>query len=547
MLNQKIQKFLNNRRLKEGVILSFLLIIFGWFFFRNLAMWPDPNDPLEYIEPSVWKTFIGGYYPWIDRLVIADGIRFFSLILRPELAGAVYFGLVSFLILILATLWAYLKKGFWSGFLVGLFLVISYPLVRYANYGYPDATVALFGLLAAIFYLRTKKSPGSIYLVGLFTGLAIFSKITGLAFFLFFLGDIIAAKKYVDLKPYFVGLISAVAFILIATGLLFDWASVSSVIHSIGTNVSSNVESRAVLRSVGNILWPEICLPAYLALIVFRGAYRNELITKIFSISWTFIGFFLVLFVFSTHVKVYPHYLYSAYLFASIGMTFYLAELSKSFKKQYLVSLISLILIVAGFSLGIWQARYFEGLKIYFDGFTHLVAPLWLKITYIGFTVLAAAMILAIGKTRRQSLIIAFIIFSSLSGSYFVAGSAMYTIKSQKDAAKVVYDYAHAISETPRVKTVIVSKAINRESFPRVLWVYRLFFDHKYDRGSRVINKAETDADIRQIDKADLGSFQWDYLITDDQNAVKFDIPNLREIQQPSPQIFIFSKDVPKS
>ncbi len=544
---KKTQKILKNRRLWEGVALLLLLAIYGWFFFHKWAMLPDPNDPLEYIEPSVWKTFMGGYYPWPDRLMIADGIRFLSLFFRPELAGEIYFGLISFSIAIVAIIWAYLKKGFWAAYLVGLFLIISYPLVRYANYGYPDATVALFGLCAAIFYLRSQKTQGSLYLAGIFTGLAIFSKITGLAFLLFFVVDLIVSKKYAYLKPYFVGLITASAFVLVATGLLFDWASVSYAIKSFGTDISSNTEPRAVLRSIGNILWPEISLPAYLALIVFIGAYKDKLIKKLFLISWTFIGFFLALFIFSSHVKVYPHYLYSAYLFASIGMALYLADLTARFKNKYFFSLVSLILVFLGFSLGIRQSNDFDGLKIYYDGLSHYAAPLWLKISYVAFALLIISLMIAIGKLRQSRLAIVFLVMTSFLGSYFVAGSAMNTIRAQKDAAKVIYAYAQALGEIPKAQTVIFSNVIDNNNFPKVLWVYRLFIDQKYNRSSRIINQQEVENDIKQVDKQDIGHVEWSYIITDNPSAVQTFFPDVKEVKESSNQIYILTKNVPKS
>ena len=480
-------KKINLQKISEIGLLIAIIGIYA-LIFHKMQMWPDPNDPIEYIDPSVWHTFIGGYFPWIDRVVIANGVRLFSFFWRPMLAGAIYFGVINFLILIVAVTWSYLKKGFYAAFLTGIFLAISYPLIRYANYGYPDATMALFSLLAAIFYYRRPTFSTS-FLTGLMVALAVFSKITGLAFLLFFFFDLLIQKKYWQLKSYLTGIISGTIAILITTGFLFDFRSVWYVITALTSNIADNTAPRQVWRSLGNMIGPEIWLPAYLGLILFSKKVTDFLNKKIFHLAWVFIVFFIFLFLTSGHIKAYPHYLYPANIFATIGLGWYLAD---KIKFKLLHSGLILLLIIIGFYGGLSQAHYFYGL-------THFKSPLVLMIGYSLFALIGFILLVRLSFQQIRRLTLMTIVFFSLAGSFFVTGTSYSIIRTQRAEIDLIYGYARQIAQTPKNnegKIIVRAElsVLSQDRQNRILWVYSSFFDQRFDRRSQIDNLD----DIRQ-------------------------------------------------
>lgn len=497
----------------EILLLTAVMAIYGWFFSKYLSMLPAFNDPLIYIEPTARGTLIG-YFPLIDRLMIANSVRLFSLIFyHAEIAGAVYFGVVNFLILIIAMVWSYLKKGFWTAFLVGLFLAISYPLLRYANYGYPDATVTLYGLIAFIFY--TSKSKKLIYWTGFFTALAFFSKITGLAILCYFIFDLISKKRLRDLKIFFAGVFSSFIAIILLTGLLFDFSSVRYVFAKIGQNITANTEPRSIARSLLNFLRPEVILPGYVALIVFLKAYRDRLIQKIFLFALFFIGFFALLVIFSSHVKIYPHYLYTAAIFATIGMAFYLGSFEGDQKNkinQFRYAILALILTTLGIKFGLKNSNHFI-----FNNINDLMAlPLWLKIVYSAFPLLVLGLMLAVARLRSMTWALIFILAITLASSFFSSASAYSVIKKQKGEITYFYKYAEAFTKTPEDFSVYeVSESPERQQ--QIALTYFLFYNN--DPSLRQIGRLEMTKKINFLEKEEIPN-QKGVIVTEDLSAV---------------------------
>lgn len=505
-----------NRKIIEISILFGIVLIYSWVFFTYLTALPNASDPLQYVEPAVNKSLVGTF-PWIDRLVIADSIRFLSIFInKAEIAGAAYFGIINYLILITTIVWSYLKRGYWTAFLTGFFLMISYPLLRYANYGYSDATLALFALLALIFYLRQKKafSMKGIFWAGIFTGLALFSKITALAILLFFIIDLVRSKDIKGLKYYFSGLIIASGFILIATILLFNFESIKYVFSGILYNISSNTEPRSIKDSVLTIFSPEIFLPGYLALIVFYRAYKDFEIRKMFLLSISYIIFFVGLVIVSSHIKITPHYLYPAYILASVGMTWFLAslwrnkDLNKSQKYLYLYSLIALILAVLGFRLGISNSEHLVSL---------MTAPLYLKFIYIILNLAIIALMVAIGIYLSHKLVIIFLILMAFWGSFYTIGSVYRVVGKQTNKTEIIYNFAMALNKVPAEKIIAFTKTDDDQFERRVLWVNRLFYH---------LEEKNIDQDnLIFITEDQISQNKGGYLLTDQRDILKNIIP----------------------
>lgn len=509
----------------EILILTALVLVYSWFFYRNFLILPDPGDPLQYIEPSVRKTLIG-YFPLIDRLMVADGIRILNLIFpRAEIAGAIYFGLVNFLILFIALIWSYVKKGFWTAFLVGLFLIISYPMLRYANYGYPDATVTLYGLIAFILY-HSLKTPKIIFWTGFFTAMAIFSKITGLAIFIYFLIDIILEKRYSDLKIFFAGITSGAIGILLLTGLLFNFSSLGYVFSRISQNITVNTEHRSIARSFVNFLRPEVILPGYLALILFFKLAKDKLNRKIFTFALFFIGFFIALVVLSSHVKVYPHYLYTSSIFATIGLAFYLGSFEDQKNKisQFRYAILSLVLIILGIGLGLKNADYFV-----LNSFSGLIAlPMWLKINYAIFPILVLGLMLGLIKYRSKVWALVFIIIISFISSFFNSASAYSILRKQQNDNNYYYKYAEALSQVSGNYSVYeTSQTQGREQ--NIAVIYFLFYNH--DPNLHQLKRQDMTGKIKFLTKEEIPS-QKGVIVTEDPLTIRSYFPQARITQK---------------
>lgn len=519
----------------EILLLFGLVIIYALFFWRYFSMLPNSSDPLEYIQPTTWGTFIG-LYPWADRLIIADGIKILAYFFhRPEITGEVYFGAINFLILIIAITWAYLKKNFWTAFLVGFFLITSYPLLRYANYGYPDATVALFSLVAFIFF--NKSGTKNIFWTGFFTTLAIFSKITGLAIFLFFIYEIIYQKKYFDLKFFLAGLFSGMVFTLLLTDILFGFSSLKYAFTHINQYISSNTSKRDISESFLGFFRPEILLPAYLAPIVFWRGYKNKLIKQLFYFTLFFIGFFVLLVLLSSHVKLYPHYLYSAYIFSSIGMAIYLGSFFPLRTKNYQLyyALIGLILIICGLKLGV-NGSISTVISMF------LSAPLWQIVMYLFFLISTMFTMIIIGIKQKKVHVLIFLLIIGFLGSLITSTSAYYIVSRQKSKIQYLYAFAFSYEKIPE-KQFTVYLSARDESFPRgINWIYQTCFDNKYDRSSYSANTKEIEDKIFYLNKENISQSTLNYLVTDDKDIAQNYSQNIYSINYQGITVYIAKK-----
>lgn len=501
---------MKKEKIIELVLLLGVVLVYGWVYYSYLSMLPNASDPLQYVEPSVKKSLVG-IFPWIDRLTIANGIRLLSLFLKPEIAGAVYFGAVNFLILIIAIIWSYLKRGFWTAFLTGFFLITSYPLLRYANYGYPDATVALFALLALIFYLEEGKR--SAVCVGVFTGLALFSKISALAIFIFFLIDILRSKQKNQLKYYLAGIFCVSTMILLITYLLFDYDSIRYVFSGVIYNITSNTEPRPIAASILTIFSPEILLPGSLALIIFSRAYKDRETRKIFLLSVTFIIFFFLMVALSSHIKIFPHYLYTSYVLGVIVMSWFLASLwDKKIQQKkrllfYLFALGIICLLCLGFYAGAVKATELVAIT---------KASIYLKLFYGLFALVVTGLMILISIYRSTQFITAFIIVIAFLGSFYTFGSVYRIVSRHRVEINTIYHFAESMRDVSENPVNIYSSSLDDHFERRISWVNRLF----YSRNLKEINV---------ISNSDINSDDWSYLLTDDLKAIppeKFEIIN---------------------
>ncbi len=169
------------------LIMLLPLLFYGYTIVNHFWLLPCHRDSVEYLAPAIFGTSWGGYYPWLDRISLAIGLRIWLLIsaLPPEQAAAWFILLINASLLGVGMWWATRQAGMRACLMFGALFNVSYLFLLYGSIVYPDQLLALFALLAYIAFssayntgLREEKQAQiSMLVCGLFTAAACFSKI----------------------------------------------------------------------------------------------------------------------------------------------------------------------------------------------------------------------------------------------------------------------------------------------------------------------------------------------------------------------------------
>jgi 4-amino-4-deoxy-L-arabinose transferase-like glycosyltransferase len=324
---------LSNNFGKYIILLPFVgLYIFNISkYFWTLSV---PSDPLQYLGSAVSGT-TWGYWPWLDRITLAVNLRFFTMLFLPKyIVGMIYAGFINTAILIISMVWALKKSGSWAALLVGIFINSSYLMLGWSTYLYPDQTVALYTLLAFIFYFSNIKDRHyfkPVLMAGFFAALASFTKVTGIVAPLFFIIYIICKKRWKHLKEFLLGIITGSIFIILFFILLYNWQSFINVYQQFffgKAGISNNIITDLNIVSYGASYFHEILLSMkyfpFVALFFAIGAYRNEKTKNLFFLAWLNI---IMLCLLRPTAPSIPSYIYTAYVFTCLGLAIYLSDL----------------------------------------------------------------------------------------------------------------------------------------------------------------------------------------------------------------------------
>lgn len=546
---------LKNRRIivAEYSILFMFIGLYVWNISHYFWTLPTASDPLEYLGPMAWKS-IYGYWPWLDRISLAIGLRVFSMFIPTTyLAGPAYIGFINTLTIIVACIWLYRRQGFLAAVLICIFFNTSLFLLGFATYIYPIQTEAFYALLAFITFFADEHSR--IYrkrflFAGVFSAFAVFSKMTGIFAAFYFIWYFGYKKEWRGLRDFVIGFFLGASIIFVLLIALFNIQSFNDTIYRFfitNTNQWLGLKRYSNLVSFLDQILSVKFFPVFISLFMAISAYKQTGSRQLFCFSWANIAVIYFIYTF-THRggAVISTYIYSAYIFAAIGLAATLAtlftEAETKFPKKNAngaqmmigISLLSFFLICAGLFIGIkypavknfnMSYLYYKPFDIFIPGRVS-IPEIWRWLFTLG-PILVLLFLLLSQISRPKKSIILFMLITSFWGAAFNGGLAYQKAKFDRYRAGFFYEAAQVLNEVPDKKFTIFVRAWNKHPHSdRLLWVYRQFFDKKYPRGTEYDSQYKNDmiisssiAYIKQ--KKNLVRIKGKQILTDDLATIK--------------------------
>lgn len=521
---------LNYIKILQLLILLALPSIYIYYMTQYFWELPAPSDPLMYLGPTI-RHSLGGF-SLFDRIVVVNGLCLASAIFSPiYIAGVYYIGVVNSLIVLIGIFWCYIKKGFFAGLFAGILLISSRLLLGCATYIYADQTVALFALLAFIFFFSKYRNKlfDPMILAGIFTALTCFSKIVGIAIFVPFIVSIALEKKWGELKKLLIGLILGILVVFFITYLLFGWDSLKgsflATVHRYWTSWNVVVLPGSPI-SYFSLLAREYYLPLFFSIVILIGAYREKVTRNLYFAAIGFVMFLTLAVSFTKSATAAENYLYPAVVFSSLGLAMYLGSLLKE-KSTQLSTRFSFIfrdkvkLIYALICL----FSVFFALQIGIDhywAFTHPKEANIVRMAYPVIPLIIVGGLLLIEYSKSRIAILLFMILISLWSPAYNGAFAYASASFARQEAGFFYKAAPVLNDVPAKEFSIYVESWNKTKYTghpdRILWVYHSFFDE---------NKKPFF--IRH--EKDIPTAKGNQILTDNPEEVRHCFPYAREIK----------------
>lgn len=526
------------------------LASFPLLYFLNIGhyFWvrPDPSDPLEYLGPVVWRDS-AGLFPYFDRLNLGSGLAiFYQLLPGPAFwTGPLYALCISTLTLILAQVWLYRRVGFAAALVFGVFFNSGWYFFFFGSQIFPEPTLVFYALLSLMAWSASEShSPSSsvsvrwLGVAGFATALACFSKVTAV-----FLPISLVWRLWRQaprLRFFLAGLVGGALASLAIYAILYDLNSlVSSARQFFGSNLQSNYVGRGSYNnavSYFDVVLNRNFVPVFLGLLVCNGAYRSKVSRLAMDYAWIFLG--TILFVYWISNRGYtpiPNYVYPAYFFCALGLAAYFGtglEALTSTRRLALATL-CLALLVVGLRFGITH----DPTDIFAPGYNPNLHK-WVRLFYSGGLVAITVLLLAHELAPRPARVGMIVLLTALWGSAFAGGLMRKHFASTLIPLADFY-YTHAPSlELPTAQNVdVYVENWNKRGEPeRILWIYRLFFDRRYDRTrGHLAHDRAVSAGVRFLrNKEELESGRGEQILTDQKEIVESLFHQARLLQSKS-------------
>ena len=525
---------LNYTKILQILILLALPSVYAFYASEHFWSLPYPSDPLQYLEPAAVIHSLVGWFPWIDRIVLAIGLRLSAAIFSPiYVAGMYYIAVVNFLIITIGVFCCYIKKGFLAGLFAGILLVSSYTFLRYATYIYPDQTMALFALLAFVFFFSKYKSKlfDPVILAGLFTALTCFSKLTGVAILIPFIILIVSERKWGEIKKLVIGFLAGTLVVFFITYLLFGWDSIAYLPFGAANyyGTGAGAVRYGIDLSYFNMLVKQYYLPIFFSMIVFVGAYRQKLTRHLYLAAMSFVVLYGLYIVFTNNIQAINNYLYPAVVFGSLGLAMYLAtilkegstRLSTRFnfifgnKAQLIYAVICLICVFVAIKIGV--IRHAAFINPAAEG-----VPGILRMAYPVIPLIIIGGLLLIEYSKSRIIILLFMILISLWSPAHNGAYAYERASSYREFADFFYTAAPVLNDVPAKEfSVYVEDWNKRPHAKRIDWVYRAFFNEKYTKISqRTVLEEMRNSFLFIGDKKDIPMAKGNQILTDNPEKI---------------------------
>ncbi len=522
--------FFSKKISEQLLLLSFPLLYF-FLIYNYFWVYPLPSDPLLYTGGIDWGTTYG-FFPWLDRIMVANGIRAISFIPGVSyLAGPIYIGTCNMTMVCLSMYLAYKHKGFWAACCVGVFWNTSLLLLGWATYVYADQTLALYSLLAytAMHGGLVQSCKKAAFWGGFFAALAAMSKITGIATAMALTISILFERDKSALFSYIRGLLIGVFFATVLYGILYDFSSLIETIKQFFiNNLSKNLSlSRPNLVNYTNDVLLSIKYLPFLGLIAAASAYREKTNQQILLIIWAHITVLLLLYSL-THRGGWaiPHYLYTPYVFCILFVSLVAGtvlqteaqSITLSILKKYLTKITVVAVLIGGILWGLQigdtfppvlgkSTRYiYQEVPTIFQGklkeiFLYPIGVRWLySFGPLLILLLFTASLNKMTRKHNRLILFCFLAFLGCWGGAFTGGMALHKVNQEKKEATEMYAYAAALDNIPLDRYFLyVEAAKNARERKRLIWVYHLFFDtrrgqekshiSRYNAAKELVNK----------------------------------------------------------
>lgn len=483
--------------LSDILIISPLILLYAFHVLQYLWVWPSPSDPLQYLGNVAWGN-TNAFFPWLDRIMLANNLAIFGFLPIPiYVSGPLYVLTVNLATMALGIWWARERIGFWAALFFAVFYNVGYFTLYRGVQIFPDTTLTFFSFLAFLSFFHNGSLPfsrrTSVFLTGIFTAFACFSKVTALCMVLFFLIRILVKEKR-QFKFWILGLAVGTATACGLFILLYDFASFTNTVSQFfGSNIGLNFKGRPQydnMVSFFDVIVDPMFAPVFISLLICVGAYRNSEARHAFTFSLLYFGMTSVIYLVTKRgYRPIPTYLYESYLFAALGLSLYLggragallslAESSTVRKMGWVFAF--MVLVVIGFAVG----KKHDPTGIFEVG-TLLTDRTASRFYLIG-ALLVPFGLVALEAYRKVSgrALLVYMLFCALWSSSYGGGLAASNIrKIQAPEAAFFYKNAPVFNEVPAKKFDLFVKRWASQAIHKLPWVYRLFFDEKYERGT---------------------------------------------------------------
>jgi len=537
----------------EGLVFLALIGLYIWNLLSRFWLLPCHLDSVEYLGPAMYGTTWGGYWPWLDRLSLAVGLRSLSLLMPifgfPRyMAGPAYIALVNIAILIIGMVWAYRKSGFLAAFFVGVFINISYHTLIWGTPIYPDQSVALYSLLAFVFFFTSRpktKFIRPILIAGFFTALTCFSKIIGIGSLAFFLIFIIYYRFWDKLKEFLLGLVIGAFVVLGLYMLLYNYQSLiytmkEFFVSNVGVNINNTIGGNYL--SFINVVLDLKFFPL-IGLVIAINAYRQENTRNLFWVAWiNIVILYLYVAMSSFGGGTNGRNIYTAYVFTTLGLSIYLDDAFKKGKSTsfsglfkdtifavVILGLVTVVLIILGFNIGI----IFNPVE-----YTPTIFPAYIKWFYILGPLLLVGLLVLIGFVRSKAVVLLFILVAVIWNPAYNGGLANNYEKSLQSYCNFFFDAASVLKEVPAEQYGIYVNGFKQvEHDERIIWIYKYYYDEKYPKeigydGLKKYNQLIKENIQYLSGEAALKDVKGNYVLTDSEAIVTQYYPQAREVKE---------------
>lgn len=548
----------NKASILQILILLLLPAIYAYYLVQNFWTLPETGDPLTYLGPAVWGEIaisplaVAGhmvYFQFIDRIVLVTGLRLFCQAFSPDyMAGMYYIATVNLLIIFISVFWCYIKKGFLAGLFAGILLISSYSFLAYGTYIYADQTMALFALLAFIFFSAKYKNRlfDPMILAGVFTALCCFSKISGIAILILFIILIAVERKRGESTKFLLGFTVSTLVILFATFIVFGWESIRDLfvwqaqimLKYFGIGYAFIYDSPRL--SYFDIFLRQYYLPVVISIAILIGAYRQNLTRNLCFAAVSFVVFLVLANAVTRRWQGEHNYIYPAIVFCSLALAIYLATLLQEknrqpsskfnfffkYKFDSVYAIICLVCICFALKFGI----------DHYYAFMHPEArdvPNIIRMAYIVIPLIIIGWLAVIEYLKSPTAILLFMVMIAIWCPAYNGAFAYDKVIKDRQTADFFYSAAPVLNQVPAKEFGVYVEDWNKMyEKERLLCVYGLFFNEKYAGTSWVSTEEEIKNSIYFVyEKGRMQKVKGNQILTDNPSEVRLQFPQAREIK----------------